>query len=350
MMRRVIQGAVRGAFERVLDYLHVGENTPFGRAILSAIRTETAGATTEVQLTTIAQLNMTGSLQGYAQLNLAENRSGAADVVSGMLSIGRNASTSLVQVVSGVNAQAQIIDTGDATITAAFVAEQPYLPAAGQPVTNFGLWIKEQAVPGSVSWAIGSNATCPSFLQGELRVGAVADDGSGAILQLTGKANASGGYQLAGGATITTGSGSPEGAVTATPGSIYCRTNGTVWRKASGSGNTGWVDMGAADPAFFAVNPAVPAVSVDWANGKAQKVDLLLATGATTMNAPTGSTDGLEVTLMLIPRGYAVTWDAAWKLPTWAEVDPSTGTYTMARWKYDGSTLRLISFLTGLPL
>lgn len=47
------------------------------------------------------------------------------------------------------------------------------------------------------------------------------------------------------------GSGSPEGAVTAPIGSTYRNTtNGTIWRKTSGSGNTGWtqMDLGSADP------------------------------------------------------------------------------------------------------
>lgn len=43
---------------------------------------------------------------------------------------------------------------------------------------------------------------------------------------------------------LQAGSGSPEGSVTAGKGSIYSRTSdGHVWRKDSGSGNTGWVDM-----------------------------------------------------------------------------------------------------------
>lgn len=43
---------------------------------------------------------------------------------------------------------------------------------------------------------------------------------------------------------VLTGSGSPEGAVTATVGTIYLRTNGgtdtTLYVKESGSSNTGW--------------------------------------------------------------------------------------------------------------
>lgn len=47
----------------------------------------------------------------------------------------------------------------------------------------------------------------------------------------------------AGGSGVYVGAASPEGAVTAPQGSLYLRTNGLVYRKATGSGNTGWVDM-----------------------------------------------------------------------------------------------------------
>ena len=47
------------------------------------------------------------------------------------------------------------------------------------------------------------------------------------------------------GPTWTSGSGSPEGSVTASVGSLYTNTSGgsntTLWVKESGTGNTGWV-------------------------------------------------------------------------------------------------------------
>jgi hypothetical protein len=113
---------------------------------------------------------------------------------------------------------------------------------------------------------------------------------------------------------------------------------------ASGGGGGSSTDV------FFGVNPVTASVTPDWANGAAQKIDLVSAGGATTINAPSGAADGLEVTIMLIPRTYGITWNAAWKMPDWAVVDPTASTYTLARWKYDGSTLRLTSFLTGVPL
>jgi hypothetical protein len=43
----------------------------------------------------------------------------------------------------------------------------------------------------------------------------------------------------------TAGTGTPEGAVTANPGSRYINyTDGTIWTKSSGSGNTGWSQLG----------------------------------------------------------------------------------------------------------
>ncbi len=46
-----------------------------------------------------------------------------------------------------------------------------------------------------------------------------------------------------GGPTMTSGSGAPEGSVTASPGSVFLRTNGAVYRKVTGTGNTGWGDI-----------------------------------------------------------------------------------------------------------
>jgi hypothetical protein len=52
------------------------------------------------------------------------------------------------------------------------------------------------------------------------------------------------GISLPGGITWTSGSGSPEGVVTAPVGSLYSRSNGgaltSLYVKESGAGNTGW--------------------------------------------------------------------------------------------------------------
>jgi len=48
-------------------------------------------------------------------------------------------------------------------------------------------------------------------------------------------------FQFTNGLKVLSGTADPEGAATAPAGSTYHRTNGAVYKKASGSGNTGWV-------------------------------------------------------------------------------------------------------------
>jgi hypothetical protein len=42
------------------------------------------------------------------------------------------------------------------------------------------------------------------------------------------------------GTNVSVGSGSPEASVTGAVGDVYIRTNGTIYTKTSGTGNTGW--------------------------------------------------------------------------------------------------------------
>ena len=67
------------------------------------------------------------------------------------------------------------------------------------------------------------------------------DDGSVSISKLNNLELGSSGPR------VMSGTGSPEGSVTAPVGSIWFQTDSTVgvthWRKATGSGNTGWVVM-----------------------------------------------------------------------------------------------------------
>lgn len=50
-------------------------------------------------------------------------------------------------------------------------------------------------------------------------------------------------YLSLNGTLILQGAATPEGAVTAPPGSVYSRTNGSVYVKASGSSSTGWAAL-----------------------------------------------------------------------------------------------------------
>lgn len=62
----------------------------------------------------------------------------------------------------------------------------------------------------------------------------------------------------AGGQKIASGTGSPEGVVTAGVGSLYVRTDGgqgtTLYVKESGAGNTGWAGVGAGGGTGFVLN------------------------------------------------------------------------------------------------
>jgi hypothetical protein len=68
---------------------------------------------------------------------------------------------------------------------------------------------------------------------------------------------------------VTKGSGSPEGVITAAPGSLYMDTTGKVWKKATGTGNTGWSELATVGGAgavtsVFGRTGAVTAVSTDY--------------------------------------------------------------------------------------
>lgn len=63
------------------------------------------------------------------------------------------------------------------------------------------------------------------------------------LTALNGGAGGGGGGSGTGGSGFT-GVGSPEGVVTATPGTSYLDTAGdSLWYKESGSGNTGWIQL-----------------------------------------------------------------------------------------------------------
>lgn len=57
---------------------------------------------------------------------------------------------------------------------------------------------------------------------------------------------------------VLAGSATPNGNATANPGSLYMRTNGELWIKASGTGNTGWVMAGTGSGSVTSVAQTVP--------------------------------------------------------------------------------------------
>lgn len=105
--------------------------------------------------------------------------------------------------------------------------------------------------------------------------------------------------RLANGSIVLDGTGFPEGVETAPAGSLYMRTNGLLYSKASGSGNTGWLVMRPATTtttaalvsAANAINTAGKAAGVSvfntttskpvWATGSGATATWVDATGAT---------------------------------------------------------------------
>jgi hypothetical protein len=57
---------------------------------------------------------------------------------------------------------------------------------------------------------------------------------------------------------LLTGSPAPEGSITAPPGTLYSRSNGEIWRKATGTGNTGWRQLNVRQE-FFTLHFSYPA-------------------------------------------------------------------------------------------
>jgi hypothetical protein len=90
--------------------------------------------------------------------------------------------------------------------------------------------------------------------------GVVIDDNN----RLTVATGATGGYGFASGAVHLSGTGSPEGVVTAAPGSTWLQTDATTdvkgwirWVKATGTGNTGWVAGAEADTGWRDVSASL---------------------------------------------------------------------------------------------
>lgn len=112
---------------------------------------------------------------------------------------------------------------------------------------------------GATRWHIHRTATAESGSSAgsDFSIDRYTDGGSGysalTITRSTGKTTlgsvgATAGLELgSSGPRMMSGTGSPEGSVTAPVGSIWFQTDSTVgvthWKKASGSGNTGWVVM-----------------------------------------------------------------------------------------------------------
>jgi len=110
--------------------------------------------------------------------------------------------------------------------------------ALSTPITVNGTYLTQDAITrGDITVNNGGSAQVSGIRQGALTVnaGGTYTPASTVETHIIGLQNSQ---------MITTGTGSPEGAVTAVVGSLYLRTNGgtntTLYVKESGTGNTGW--------------------------------------------------------------------------------------------------------------
>jgi hypothetical protein len=107
--------------------------------------------------------------------------------------------------------------------------------SAGDAVGNASLFIRQDGTNHIQTWA-GSGGNVRGYWTS---AGNLVIDDENLVIGTSGK-----GITLPGNITWTSGSGSPEGVVTAPVGSLYSRTDGGVltslYVKQSGTGNTGW--------------------------------------------------------------------------------------------------------------
>lgn len=158
-------------------------------------------------------------------------------------------------IVQQVTAITPGILAADPTIEAAFTdvveAQAPGIitPLVGQAVTDADLpalaagAVAAEDIPGQVTTAVGAQVPDAVTVEVDLRVPPAVD----AVLTT---ADIPGQVAIALAAQagkIVQGTGSPEGIVTAAPGTLYVDTAATlgasVWRKASGTAKTGWTVM-----------------------------------------------------------------------------------------------------------
>lgn len=129
--------------------------------------------------------------------------------------ITRDGADHIIAMRSGANAQN-------------FRVYNTYTDATTHERLNFG-WSSNVGIIGTEKGSVGGTA----------RDFAIQTDGTTRVL-----VKATGEVELASGARILSGTGTPESAVTAPVGSIYLRTDGgagtSFYVKESGSGNTGW--------------------------------------------------------------------------------------------------------------
>lgn len=169
-----------------------------------------------------------------------------------------------------------------------------------------------------------TNQVSETWINGSSNVTLCAN-GTGYLQVLTGGVigliNAS--YITFGTATVRQGSGTPEAAVTANPASLYLDyTNGAIYKKSTGTGNTGWTVLGGSSRPTVTVRTAAGPVTLvaeayqAWANRLATPAAItytLPTTGLTVGDVVVIADDAGDaaVNLITIDSGASGTIDGA---------------------------------------
>ena len=169
--------------------------------------------------------------------------------------------------------------------------------------------------------------------------------GTTAPAAITGTTVTSTGCLLVVASKICSGTGSPEGVLTAPVGSQYHRTDGgagtVFYTKETGAGNTGWVAMtltvtrlitGGFAPTYGA------SVAIDAALGAFATITATNNT-AFTIGNPTNPTTGEWLSIQVRNTSGAalgvITWDTLYKMATFTK--PATGYHRTVTFRYNGT-------------
>ena len=199
-----------------------------------------SGATVKVAIS-----NVTAG-RAVSALSYASTAGATVATSSGQLGVGLTPSawhSSVVKAIELARAgNAVYAQTNNNTIN---VTSNAYFDNAGFKYGTTSTASYYSQYDGDHSWWTAPSGTAGTAISFTQR--AVLYQSTGNLLINTGNLtiNTSGkGITLPGGITWTSGSGSPEGVVTAPVGSLYSRSDGglltSLYVKESGSGNTGW--------------------------------------------------------------------------------------------------------------
>ena len=172
--------------------------------------------------------NYVPSLEVQTLLDAATASASAAELSETNASTSAtNAEAARAAAVVAKAAAEAVGDTNDTIMTA--VAADSASAFAMQQSATIAEKVTAQ-VPGEVSTALTNNATVQAGVNDAVTAADVPGKVAAQIAAQSGK--------------VVTGSGSPQGIVTANVGTLYTDTAATlgvsIWRKASGTGNTGW--------------------------------------------------------------------------------------------------------------